>query len=620
MTSDLGVRVRRALAPGLLLVALVAGMPVMGQEAPPEGQPSAQEAAEARARAEWSSAMAKVPTPRQGCFTAAFPAREWREVPCGTAPDKPYPPAMGHRPQIVGGSNDFAAEVAGTLTSAEGSFDSVSGVTSESGNVGGNPPAVANTYSLQLNTKPFTTSVCGPSPNPGCLGWQQFIFSNSGSAFIQYWLLKYNTTCPAGWNTFSFPPPSTDVYCWRNGPNATAVASQPITSLGSLRLAGSAAAGGNDTVTMTTAGGVFSASNADTLLNLASGWTGVEFIVVGDCCSSQANFNAGSTIVVRTTTHNGTRSAPTCVQEGFTGETNNLNLVGTTASTTGPSPAVISTQSNVAGGSAAGCVAASGVGDTHLTTFGGLLYDFQASGDFLLAETGADFAVQVRQVSGAPTWPNAAINKAVAVRAGKDEVAICAEPKGIAINGVPARMRDARMLELADGGDVVRKGNVYVVRAPDGSSVRAAVLNAGNIDVSVGLGRWPEKVWGLLANAPGGKVDQIATSEGAVLTSPFAFQEFYGRYGASWRLPEDGSMLVKGCGQLAEKGDPERPFTMRDLDPELAKRASVLCEKAGVTEGPLMQACTLDVAVIGRPAAARVFVGQPAPVAVGMVQ
>ena len=71
------------------------------------------------------------------------------------------------------------------------------------------------------------------------------------------------------------------------------------------------------------------------------------------------------------------------------------------------------------------CAAATSVGDTHLTTFNGLLYDFQASGDFVLAQVDPDFVVQTRQVSGAPTWPDASVNSAVATRMGKTKVAVC---------------------------------------------------------------------------------------------------------------------------------------------------------------------------------------------------
>ena len=44
-----------------------------------------------------------------------------------------------------------------------------------------------------------------------------------------------------------------------------------------------------------------------------------------------------------------------------------------------------------------------------------------------------------------------------------------------------------------------------------------------------------------------------------------------------------------------------------------------VCTAAGVKAGPLLEACTLDVAVIGQDAAAKVFVGAPAPIAVGTI-
>src|SRR5262245_32239268 len=155
-------------------------------------------------REEWEKALARIPAPKRGCFTSTYPRLEWQEVPCKTPPNHPYPPAHGPRPETVGGTNDFAAEVTGTLSGAEGPFDGVS-ATGVSGNVGGSPPAKADVFSLQLNTKPFKTSVC--SADKDCAGWQQFIYSNGapgedGIAFMQYWLMLYNTTCPADWNTF----------------------------------------------------------------------------------------------------------------------------------------------------------------------------------------------------------------------------------------------------------------------------------------------------------------------------------------------------------------------------------------------------------------------------------
>src|ERR1700751_1137465 len=68
--------------------------------------------------------------------------------------------------------------------------------------------------------------------------------------------------------------------------------------------------------------------------------------------------------------------------------------------------------------------AAFSIGDTHLRTFNGLFYDFQAAGDFILAEVEPNFTVHTRQVSGAPTWPDATVNQGVGARLGRTAGAV----------------------------------------------------------------------------------------------------------------------------------------------------------------------------------------------------
>ena len=102
------------------------------------------------------------------------------------------------------------------------------------------------------------------------------------------------------------------------------------------------------------------------------------------------------------------------------------------------------------------------------------------------------------------------------------------------------------------------------------------------------------------------------------MTSPFAFDEFYRRYGESWRVPSAESLLSV-CGRETEHGIPEATFYASDLRPELADRTRAVCVAAGVKPGPLLDACTLDVAVIGDDTAALVFVTHPAPAAVGTI-
>jgi von Willebrand factor type D domain len=580
---------------------------------------------ERQKRVEWQRSISQVPLPKKGCFRAAYPSTEWQEVPCTTGPSYPMPPRHGARPFVVGNRNDVAAQVpTGFISTAIGSFDSGTSVTGESGPIGNAGSSFPDTYTLQINTEQFTSTACAGSPNTdpntGCKGWQQFVFENNPNSHrvgIQYWLIKYNTTCPpgAGWTQFQFVG-DTDIYCFKNDSTgwATVSSAQPVANLAQISLTGAVSASGDSV--LLTSGGIAAGSVAgDNAVNAAAGWKIAEFNIFGDGGNAngggQASFNAGSTVVPRTRVIYGGTDPPTCVAQGFTGETNNLSFGPSAPSPSGPGPALIATESS-AGGSASNCVAATTVGDTHLTTFGGLLYDFQATGDFLLAETGPDFLVQTRQVSGAPTWPNASVNKAVAVRAGKSRVAICL-PGRVVVDGKPTTIRDGGQLALSEGGNVVRKGNVYFVLAPTGDSIRATV-NSAYIDVSVGLGRWPTKVRGLLANA-NGKVNEIEAQDGAVLTSPFVFEKLYSHYADSWRVPPNQSLLSP-CGEGVERGIPKKPFFANDLNPKLAERNRAICTQAGVRGGRLLDACMIDVAMLGS-GAAKVFAGMLMPIVVG---
>ena len=61
--------------------------------------------------------------------------------------------------------------------------------------------------------------------------------------------------------------------------------------------------------------------------------------------------------------------------------------------------------------------------------------------------------------------------------------------------------------------------------------------------------------------------------------------------------------MLSTCGDV-QHGIPKQLFVANDLDKEVAKRTRAICEQAGVQQGPLMDACMLDVAKIGSEAAA----------------
>jgi hypothetical protein len=224
------------------------------------------------------------------------------------------------RIDVVGGAGpDFSATVTGHISQAEGSFDSVRGITS------------TNAYSLQLNTAPFKTKTCASSPGGiegGCQGWEQFVYQSSGSSFIQYWLLQYGpagTMCPMprgancqpdlvfsdGWCPFTFPSdPNKTVYCVVNAVNEPTVPPEPMTSLSELKVAGAAAPAGarvlpgrvaKDSITVTVgASAPQTATGNNYFPDLSTQWNEAEFNVFGDGGGSQAVFNNGADLVVRT--------------------------------------------------------------------------------------------------------------------------------------------------------------------------------------------------------------------------------------------------------------------------------------------------------------------------------
>lgn len=314
---------------------------------------------------DWRQLMARS-LPKTGCHTASYPSTQWQDVPCTTAPKSPRLRAPGAAPVAGGGgSGDFLAVVTtGNISSATGLFDQVTGVTSES------DPSGQNSFSLQLNPNSFSPTIVGPpvggkrglplcSVAVGCIaGAEQFIYSNLGCdsgtscVFIQYWLLGHGNPCPTSPtianNTWTFAPAMGNGVqgCFING-NARTVSPNPtITELARMRLTGVATPTAQSAIMEIVPGKLDSTIDPGDFLGIGAQWTIAEFNVVANCCAEQATFNPGSTIYVRTIVDNGTQNAPTCLQSGFTAESNNLNLIYGCGTIGGASPGIVFTESN----------------------------------------------------------------------------------------------------------------------------------------------------------------------------------------------------------------------------------------------------------------------------------
>jgi hypothetical protein len=298
---------------------------------------AAQTANDAGALAQWREAVALTDVPAAGCFEASYPSTAWNKVDCVEAPAIPFIPRSGRAPngQIVGDGHDYAAKVSsGLISKTIGTFPKVTGVKSEEGVNG------ANSYSIQLNSNFMNTKACNGAKNPAkCLDWLQYVYSSDFTeAFMQYWLINWDTTCPSGWNSF-------DSDCYKNSAAVT-VPKEVISKLKTLEISGAAAKGGLDTLIMYVGTKAYKTTGKDSVVYLATGWKESEFNIVGDGGGSEANFNSGSSITVKIAVSNGTTKAPTCAANaGTTGETNNLNL-GKCSGTGGSKPYIEFVESN----------------------------------------------------------------------------------------------------------------------------------------------------------------------------------------------------------------------------------------------------------------------------------
>ena len=525
----------------VLLASLAWGVPsnratAASLEAPAAAataQPSPEEAAKRKA---WNAEMSRRPVPKNGCFTATYPNTEWQETQCGRPSPYPNQPrrggGKGPGPNLVGNGADFAAQTAGSISSATGSFisiNNVTGVSGVSGDVLGAAPADPNVFMLQINTQSvfsnppstFATPACNGAPNgaAGCFGWQQFLFSQTQGppptggqlsvaagttpgVFVEYWLFNWGTPCPAlpAWALQGQPPGTLwnnggGGACFFNGP-MTYVPPQTAADLPGLVMTATAGAA-QDTVTLATTSGMYVYAEPS-VLSLSLVWTQAEFNVFGDCCLSETTFTSPTNLAVKVSIVDGTASPPTCLpNDGTTGEKNNLTFEPTAAPVCcpygGATPSIEFMEAfDTAHTHNAWCAPTQIEGDPHITTADGTHYDFQGAGEFVSLRDPDGMEIQTRQTPIATTFfpgPDAhdglatcvSINTAVAARVGEHRVTW--EPN---LNGVPdpsgLQLRidgaltslTAQGMALGTGGRVAPSGGGGLeVDFPDGKTLLA---------------------------------------------------------------------------------------------------------------------------------------------------
>lgn len=281
-------------------------------------------------------------------------------------------------------------------------------------------------------------------------------------------------------------------------------------------------------------------------------------------------------------------------------------------------------------------------GEPHLTTFDGVGYDFQGSGDFTLVESlDGDLNIQVRYVQ---IDSNVTVASAVATEVDGQNVVIDsqgiefvdAEGNPVEEGGIPQVTRsviggeaaltiDGETVAIPSGGSI-KVGNSQIYRSGSGKYTivyagEDEIVNDGDdqlvvnyfrpgtiniVDVYLGDEKQGQ-ITGLLGNLDGDPDNDVALRDGTVLPRPLEFDRLYGDYRDDYLVSDiEESLFTYELGQNPDTyynpSFPKAPFTYDDLTPELRTLGDAAALKAGYEPGTFaFESAAFDFAVTRDP-------------------
>jgi hypothetical protein len=238
-------------------------------------------------------------------------------------------------------------------------------------------------------------------------------------------------------------------------------------------------------------------------------------------------------------------------------------------------------------------------GDPHLITVDGLHFDFQASGDFVLARSNdGAFEIQVRQRRPVPGTP-VAVNGAVAARMGDHRLGIYATASGTIVR-VDGSNVSENVVRLDGGGRLEATASGWRLIWPDGTELEARLTTWLDVALTPGAAL-RGKIGGLLGDADGNPSDDLTARDGrrrdpAELDIEFLYKVF----GESWRVNTTESLFDIDPDSAAL--NPDRHVGRESLDEPTQAHAEAICRAAGIAGQPFLDDCVLDVALTGNEA------------------
>jgi hypothetical protein len=205
-------------------------------------------------------------------------------------------------------------------------------------------------------------------------------------------------------------------------------------------------------------------------------------------------------------------------------------------------------------------------GDVHMVTFDGLHYDFQATGDFVLArstQAGDAFQIQMR----AQPWqsnPNTSVATEIAAQVGHDVVSftVGASATTVLVNGIADKaIGSTNTQQVLDGGHLTALSSTSFVLTWDTGETLSVTQPADYLSVSATLGPQdgPGSVQGLLGPDAGQQSD-FQLPDGTVLAQPLATATLLGTFADAWRVLPGASLLDTATASMSGIGAPKMAF------------------------------------------------------------
>ncbi len=246
-------------------------------------------------------------------------------------------------------------------------------------------------------------------------------------------------------------------------------------------------------------------------------------------------------------------------------------------------------------------------GLTNLATFAGQFYDFNASGEFVLAQStqlGDFFRVEVRLQPYNNSSAISAITE-VAAGIGADRVTVgIGRTDAVWVNGIAAPMTAGETITLTAGQITELSATSYLLSWTTGEVVTVTV-NDSYLDVDLGLpsGDAPGSIVGLMGPNGEPPTDTFELPDGAVLQQPLTAAELYGAFANAWRVTQPTSLFDYATGQntgtFTDLNFPSASIDLADLPAAIVAQAAQAVAAAGITNPAVAAAAEFDYIASG---------------------